>query len=182
MSTQPPRFGSTPRVTRSAVVERAQRLRRGEPSAGERAMWALLRRLNQRGAHFRREAALGDWVYDFAWLHRRVVIEVDGGVHRLPEVAWRDAAKTRAAVQRGWTLLRYDAEHVIRAGDSIFEDLRGRFELERFVTTPGRHRRPALPANEPHETPAGRTSDPGDRTTPETPETPNAARDGREAG
>jgi very-short-patch-repair endonuclease len=95
------------------TLKRARRLRRVEPSAGERAMWSLMRKLNQRGAGFRREAAIGSWAFDFAWLEQRLLVEVDGGVHAMPQVAERDARKDAWAQSHGWRIIRFSSEAVV---------------------------------------------------------------------
>jgi very-short-patch-repair endonuclease len=86
---------------------RGRRLRR-EQTSTEKRLWTALRRLNrEEGFHFRRQPAVGPWVYDFGDFSRRLVIEVDGGVHEaFAEVADRDEKKTRWAAINGFRLLR----------------------------------------------------------------------------
>jgi len=105
------RHDRKPRAT-PAALQRAVRLRHDEASAGERRLWTLLRALNREGAGFRREAAVGRYVYDFAWLSARLLVEVDGGVHRLPGIAERDARKALAATMAGYRVLRFSTDEV----------------------------------------------------------------------
>jgi very-short-patch-repair endonuclease len=58
----------------------AKRLRREQMDA-ERRMWRLLRPLRDEGIPFRRQAPIGHYVVDFAWLGGRLLIEIDGGQH-----------------------------------------------------------------------------------------------------
>src|SRR5690606_22123709 len=66
---------------------RARRLRR-EMTSSEKELWKLLRTI--KGRTFRRQAAIGDFVFDFACYGARLLIEIDGSIHRLPEVQAND--------------------------------------------------------------------------------------------
>ncbi|NIR60292.1 MAG: DUF559 domain-containing protein, partial [Gammaproteobacteria bacterium] len=46
---------------------RKQRLRRA-PTSSEKLLWRELRVLNREGAKFRRQPAVGPWVFDFGYL------------------------------------------------------------------------------------------------------------------
>src|SRR5690606_24658508 len=60
--------------------QRAQRLRL-KPTPAERRLWSMLRKID--GRHFRRQTPLGVYVFDFAEMSARLLIEVDGGIHDL---------------------------------------------------------------------------------------------------
>ncbi len=49
------------------TTDRARKLRREAPSP-ERRLWPVLRDLNRDGCNFRRQAAIGPYFVDFAWL------------------------------------------------------------------------------------------------------------------
>ncbi len=57
-------------------------------------MWKLLRCIE--GCHSRRQAPVGAFVFDFADLDRRLVIELDGDIHDLPAVRQRDQVNTES--------------------------------------------------------------------------------------
>lgn len=51
-----------------------------------------------------------NWRFDFAWPAFKVAIEIDGrGRHQTVDGVRRDHEKQRAAVLRGWRLLRFPA-------------------------------------------------------------------------
>jgi very-short-patch-repair endonuclease len=81
----------------------AKRMRR-EPTYAEKQLWNLLRRT---GLHFRRQAPMGHYVVDFVCHQHRLVIELDGGIHRLPEVAARDAEREVWLTGRGYRVMRF---------------------------------------------------------------------------
>jgi very-short-patch-repair endonuclease len=98
---------------------RAQRLRH-ELTPTERRLWKALRELNKSERfHFRRQPAIGPWVYDFGDLARRLLIEADGGVHEhFADVADRDAAIESWAAKNGFRIARF-------SNDQIWGDLDG---------------------------------------------------------
>lgn len=76
----------------------------------EKRLWTELRKLD---ANFRRQAPIGRFFADFAALGRRVVIELDGGVHeRLDDVALRDLERQRWLEGEGFRVLRFTNRQV----------------------------------------------------------------------
>jgi very-short-patch-repair endonuclease len=99
----------------STANARARRLR-AAPTPAEQRFWKLLRKLD--GFHFRRQAPVGGFVFDFADHGAKLLIELDGGIHALPDVAARDAAKEIWARAQGYRLVRIPNEHVFGTGES----------------------------------------------------------------
>ncbi len=84
---------------------------RSRPTRSEAILWASLRR-NRLGAHFRRQHVIGAFIVDIACLRRKLVVEVDGGVHRDPNVAFADARRQQALESFGFRVLRVSARDV----------------------------------------------------------------------
>lgn len=84
-------------------VTRARRLRR-EQTVAEKMLWEQLRlqRMN-----FRRQAPIGPYVVDFSHPASRLLIEVDGPMHDLPERQARDAARTAFLEAEGFRVIRF---------------------------------------------------------------------------
>jgi very-short-patch-repair endonuclease len=92
-------------IATSERGDRAAKRFRAEPTKAEASLWKVLRKLDLEGAHFRRQAPFGAYVVDFV-CHHRLVVEVDGGVHRLEVVAARDAEREAWLTARGYRVLR----------------------------------------------------------------------------
>lgn len=76
----------------------------------EQHFWRELRKLD---ANFRRQAPIGPYFADFATRHPKVVIEIDGGIHRrLPEVAARDIERQQWLEQDGYVVIRFRDDEV----------------------------------------------------------------------
>lgn len=63
---------------------------RREPTPAEKALWERVRAHRCGGLSIRRQTLVGQYRLDFYCPARKLVIEVDGGVHQDPEVARRD--------------------------------------------------------------------------------------------
>jgi very-short-patch-repair endonuclease len=87
----------------------------------EKEMWGLLRSID--GAHFRKQPAVGKYVYDFGWFAARVLIELDGAIHDLPDVQERDKAKTIHAALNGFSLLRFTNADVSERSGWVLEQV-----------------------------------------------------------
>tara|TARA_R110001606_G_scaffold12306_10_gene53450 strand:- start:7104 stop:7598 length:495 start_codon:yes stop_codon:yes gene_type:complete len=87
---------------------RARRLRR-EQTLAERLLWEALRK---RKMNFRRQAPIGRFIADFAHLASRLVIEVDGPFHDLPDRQISDAARTRWLNDNGYRVVRFPEKQV----------------------------------------------------------------------
>ncbi|MGZ8407764.1 MAG: endonuclease domain-containing protein, partial [Caulobacteraceae bacterium] len=86
----------------AGAVKRARRLRR-ETTGGEAKVWAELRKLKM---NFRRQTPIGKYVVDFVHHGGRLIIEIDGGIHDLPEVQLRDEIRDAWLQSQGYTVLR----------------------------------------------------------------------------
>ena len=75
----------------------------------ERLVGEALRRLDD---NWRRQAPIGRFVVDFANHARRIVVEVDGGVHRLPHVELADAERDAWIASQGYRVVRISNREV----------------------------------------------------------------------
>src|SRR4051812_11950505 len=58
---------------------------RAEQTEAEAALWHLLRNRKLVGGKFRRQVSIGRYVADFYCHERKLIIELDGGVHSDPD-------------------------------------------------------------------------------------------------
>ena len=112
------RFGRTDRVS-GRMVRRAQGLR-AQLTWTEAKLWERLRQLSVR---FRRQAPMGPYVVDFVCHRANLVIEVDGGVHQLPDVAVRDLERDAWLNSQGYAVLRFSTKQVEDGIDGVVRDI-----------------------------------------------------------
>lgn len=73
----------------SQMTETARRLRK-EQTPAEACLWEMVRGRRCGGLRFLRQVPAGQYILDFYCASVRLAIEVDGGIHELPEVRQRD--------------------------------------------------------------------------------------------
>ena len=112
------RFARVRKIAPNGVA-RARRLRQS-PTRTEAKLWDRLHEFEPR---FRRQAPIGPYVVDFACLRKRLVIEVDGGVHDVTEVALRDLKRDEWLASEGYRVLRIPAKRVETDIDGVVADI-----------------------------------------------------------
>jgi very-short-patch-repair endonuclease len=79
---------------------------RTQPTDAERVLWQRLRHdIALVGSHFRRQAAIGPFIVDFASRKAKLVIELDGGQHDWQQAS--DASRMRRIEAAGYRVLRF---------------------------------------------------------------------------
>ncbi|MGX1744862.1 MULTISPECIES: endonuclease domain-containing protein [unclassified Brevundimonas] len=101
-------------------TDHARALRQSSGRAEER-VWAALRGGKIDGHKFRRQHPVGPYFADFACDRLRLIIEIDGGVHRLDEVAARDLERQRVLEALGWTVIRVTNDQAYEAPERLIE-------------------------------------------------------------
>jgi len=87
----------------------AKRMRR-EPTYAEKRLWKALRTID---LHFRRQAPFGPYIVDFVCHQHRLIVELDGGIHDLAEVAARDVERDLWLTGRGYRVMRFLNEQAV---------------------------------------------------------------------
>ncbi|HEY9218627.1 MAG TPA: DUF559 domain-containing protein [Phenylobacterium sp.] len=115
-------------------------------SAHEVRLWARLKRLRDRGFHFRRQAPLEGYFLDFVCFARRLVVEVDGSQHADDRQAEHDLVRDKILARAGFKTLRITTAHINEdvgaVMDTIVVELEARPE---FPTRPPAARASTLP-------------------------------------
>ena len=91
--------------------------RRKNPTQAEEVLWELLRGKHLDDFKFRREHIIDDIIVDFVCLKQKLVIEVDGGYHKQPEVKELDKFKKDILNNLGFQVLRFTNEEVLGKTD-----------------------------------------------------------------
>ena len=102
-------------------TRQARRLRK-EMTGAEVRLWAMLRGRRCEGLKFRRHAPTAGAIPDFFCPEIRLVIELDGGVHRLREA--RDAHRDARLAAAGFTVLRFGNDAFLADPNTVLEAIR----------------------------------------------------------
>ena len=96
----------------------------------ERELWEHLCLRRCSGHRFRRQHPIGVFIADFICLERKLIIEVDGDHHGLPEQEAHDAHRTAWLTSRGYRVHRIWASDVFGCLDFVL------LEIEQLLATP----------------------------------------------
>ena len=98
----------------------ANRLRKDMTKA-EACLWKyVLRAGTMKGYQFRRQRPVLRYIADFICKELMLVIEVDGSIHQLEEVAKNDAERQKALEEAGFTVLRFTNEEVLENINAVY--------------------------------------------------------------
>ena len=88
----------------------------------EEVLWQELRG-TKLGVHFRRQHVIGTYIADFVSLKNRLIIEVDGEYHQLPEQQLLDAERTKYFEQKGYRVIRFTNAQVLNDLEMVMSRL-----------------------------------------------------------
>jgi very-short-patch-repair endonuclease len=101
--------------------DRARELRKN-PTDAERALWKHLR-LRQIGGHkFRRLQVIGEYIADFVYFEKRLIVEVDGGRHS--QESSYDVERDKWLSEQGFCVLRFWNSQVLQETEAVGEAIR----------------------------------------------------------
>ena len=98
----------------------ARQLRR-EQTDVERKLWLALRDRRFHKLKFRRQQPIGPYVVDFVCLEEKLIIELDGGQHGLPENRVNDLARTNRLEEDGFRVIRFWNNELVENFDGALD-------------------------------------------------------------
>jgi len=104
-------FGATP-----VIFKLAKELRKNETEA-EKILWTKLSKNQILGLQFRRQHPINRFIADFYCAKIKLVIEVDGSIHQIPEFQEHDAERSELLNNFGITVIRFTNEQIIEEID-----------------------------------------------------------------
>ncbi|HKZ64739.1 MAG TPA: vitamin B12 dependent-methionine synthase activation domain-containing protein, partial [Chitinophagaceae bacterium] len=107
-------------VTYSLLKEFAVQ-NRSKPTQAEETLWQIVKSKKLEGYKFRRQHIIGSYIADLVCLNKRLIIEIDGLIHQLPENKEADEIRTQWLNERGFKILRVTNEKVINKTEEILE-------------------------------------------------------------
>jgi len=100
---------------------------RSQPTQAEDALWQSLRNKQLGGHKFRRQHIIGKYITDFVCLQEKLVIEIDGLIHQLPDVQENDEARENWLKEQGFSVIRFTNDEVLVAIDDV------RYKIQRKI-------------------------------------------------
>jgi very-short-patch-repair endonuclease len=104
---------------RNRLTQQRARSLRSKTTDAERHLWRYLKYRQLAGFRFRRQVPIGIYIADFACLEAKLVIELDGGQHRLQQTY--DGKRDSALAALGFRVLRFWDNQALQATEAVLE-------------------------------------------------------------
>ena len=96
---------------------------RANPTPAEEKMWELLRDRRLENFKFRRQHVIGKYIADFVCIPQKLVIEIDGLIHQLPENKDSDEIRTQWLENIGFRVIRFTNEEVFNNTENVLQKI-----------------------------------------------------------
>ena len=117
------------------LVSNARTLRKNMTPEEKHLWYDFLKRLP---FNVRRQHNIGNYIVDFYIAEKKIVIEVDGRQHLLPEHKEADKQRNAALATWGISVLRYSNDNIRNNFNSVAEDILKHLELDYSDLKPAR--------------------------------------------
>ena len=94
---------------------------RSNPTQAEDVLWEIVKSKKLEGIKFRRQHIIGNYITDLVCLDRRLIIEIDGLIHQLPENKVSDEIRTQWLNEKGFKVIRFTNEDVLNKTNEVIE-------------------------------------------------------------
>ncbi len=92
---------------------------RKQPTQCESILWEMVKSKKLEDYKFRRQHIIGNYITDLVCLDRKLIIEIDGLIHQLPENIETDAVRTAWLEEKGFELIRFTNEAILYQTDEV---------------------------------------------------------------
>ena len=96
---------------------------RSNPTEAENILWQIVRGKKLDSYKFRRQHIIGSYIADFVCISKRLIIEVDGLIHQVPENIISDKERTEELNRLGFTVIRFTNDEVINTSDNVINKI-----------------------------------------------------------
>ncbi len=94
---------------------------RNNTTDAEKTLWELLKTKGLDNYKFRRQQIIGNYIADFVCLDKRLIIEIDGSIHQLPENKEADEIRTQWLNEKGFKVIRFTNNDVLYNTDETIK-------------------------------------------------------------
>ncbi len=95
----------------------------------EQKLWNLLKNRQFKGIKFVRQYPIGSYIVDFACRKEKVIIEIDGGQHKIDSNIIYDNKRTEYLNSRGYKVYRFWNNEIDANIEGVYEKLLSIFNL-----------------------------------------------------
>lgn len=93
------------------------------PTEAEKVLWQLLKGKKLESYKFRRQHIILQFITDFVCIRKKLIIELDGSIHDLPESKINDQQRTEILQANGYTVIRFNNQEVLHDIDNVLNKI-----------------------------------------------------------
>lgn len=123
------------------IKEAAKGLRKDSTSA-EKILWEYLRTKKLEGYKFKRQQAIDRFIADFICFEKRLIIELDGGIHL--SLKDRDRERDHYLSESGFRIIRFPNEEIEQNIQGVLNKIREELNRESNINLPPKWARKGL--------------------------------------
>jgi len=110
-------------VRRATTMRELAREMRKNMTKEERILWNVLRHNQLCGLQFYRQAAIDRYIVDFYCPRKRLVVEVDGGIHKEEDQQEHDEVRDEVLKERDLRILRVTNKEVLHDLENVLKKI-----------------------------------------------------------
>ena len=96
---------------------------RSNPTQAEDVLWNLLKSKKLEDYKFRRQHIIDRFIADFVCLKEKLIIEIDGLIHQLPENQISDQQRTKVLNRLGFEVIRFTNDQVVHETNDTLSNI-----------------------------------------------------------
>jgi len=116
------------------IFKRAKELR-NRLTDSESLLWNHIKG-KQLGVKFRRQHPISNYIADFYCHEIKLVIELDGSIHNLPEIASNDLERQKHIEEIGLTVLRFTNRELYHNLNQVLDKIKEAMQVEQLKASP----------------------------------------------
>ncbi len=106
---------------------------RSSPTEAEDILWKVVRGRKLDSFKFRRQHIIGTYIADFVCLSQKLIVEVDGLIHEIPENKLKDIERTAELNKFGFEVLRFTNDEVIKNTDHVLKSILSKLTTKKLA-------------------------------------------------
>ncbi|MGZ8509494.1 MAG: methylmalonyl-CoA mutase family protein [Chitinophagaceae bacterium] len=119
-------FATSNKLYYRKLKEFALEQRGNKSTEAENMLWQFLRDKKVYNIKFRRQHIIDKYIADFISLEKKLIIEVDGNIHQLPENIESDQQRTERLNELGFQVIRFTNDEVLANIDGVRSSIKER--------------------------------------------------------
>jgi methionyl-tRNA synthetase len=123
----------TPNTAVYGLLKKFVEEHRSNPTEAEDLLWQVVKGRKLDSFKFRRQHIIGTYIADFVCLSQKLIVEVDGLIHEIPENKLSDVERTAELNKFGFEVLRFTNDEVINKTDYVLNSILSKLTTKKLA-------------------------------------------------